>query len=224
MATTKRQRQKEARRQKMEELERQNKRRHNLRRGVIALVIAVVVVGSAALFFQKSNPPTVTIPTTTAPTTTTTGAAATLSKTCSTTAFAVTGFAPIPCASPAGTSTTAPTMVIPTTAPPTAMEAADLIKGTGATLKTGDKITAQYVLGDYATHKILQSSWSTGPFSSTLALGSLIPGWVQGLPGMKVGGRRELIIPPALAYGASGQSGIPGNDTLVFIVDLVKIG
>jgi peptidylprolyl isomerase len=41
---------------------------------------------------------------------------------------------------------------------------------------------------------------------------------------MKVGGRRELIIPPALAYGASGQSGIPGNDTLVFIVDLVKIG
>ena len=206
----------------MEALQRQNKRRHTTRRLVIAAVIAVLVVGSAALFFQKSTPPTVTIPTTTttAGTTTTVG---TLSSTGATTPFAVPGFPTIACASPIGTAGKAPTMVIPTTAPPTVMQAADLIKGTGATLKVGDNITAQYVLGDYATHKILQSSWTSGPFTTPLQSGSLIPGWIKGLPGMKVGGRRELIIPPSLAYGKGGN-GIPANDTLVFIVDLLKIG
>jgi peptidylprolyl isomerase len=221
MATTKRQRQKEARRQKMEALEKQSKRRQNVRRGIIALVVAIVVIGSAALFFQKSTPATVTIPTTPPTTTTTIG---TVSKTCSTSASAVSGFPSIPCAAPAGTWGKAPTMVVPTTAAPKSLEVADLIKGTGATLKLGDKITAQYVLADYASHKILQSSWTSGAFTTTFAKGGLIPGWIDGLPGMKVGGRRELIIPPSLAYGASGQSPIPGNDTLVFIVDLVKIG
>ncbi len=229
MATTKRQRQKEARRQKMEALEKQSKRRQNIRRGVIALIVAIVVVGSAALFFQKSTPATVSIPTTTAPTATTTAPTATttigtVSTRCSSTAFAVAGFPSIACAAPAGTWGKAPTMVVPTTTPPKSLEVADLIKGTGATLKLGDKITAQYVLADYASHKDLQSSWSSGGFSTTFAKGGLIPGWIDGLVGMRVGGRRELIIPPSLAYGAAGQSGIPGNDTLVFIVDLVKIG
>jgi peptidylprolyl isomerase len=224
MATTKRQRQKEARRQKMEAMQRQNKRRQNLRRGVIALVVGILVIGSAALFFHKSSPPTVTIPTTTTPTPTTT--IGTVSKSCSTSAFAAAGFASIPCASPAGTSKKAPTMVIPTTTAPTSIQVADLIKGTGAVLKKGASFTAQYVLADYASHSILQSSWTSGPFTATLKTGAggLIPGWVTGLPGMKVGGRRELILPPSLAYGAKGQSGIPGNDTLVFIVDLLKIG
>ncbi len=205
----------------MEALEKQSKRRQNVRRGIIALVVAIVVIGSAALFFQKSTPATVTIPTTPPTTTTTIG---TVSKTCSTSASAVSGFPSIPCAAPAGTWGKAPTMVVPTTAAPKSLEVADLIKGTGATLKLGDKITAQYVLADYASHKILQSSWTSGAFTTTFAKGGLIPGWIDGLPGMKVGGRRELIIPPSLAYGASGQSPIPGNDTLVFIVDLVKIG
>ncbi len=208
----------------MEAQQRQNKRRQNVRRGVIVLVIAVVVIGSAALFFQKSSPSTVSIPTTTttAPATTTT--VGVVSTTCSTTSFAVAGFSPIACAAPAGTFGKAPTMVVPTTAAPATMQVADLIKGTGTALKTGDKFTAQYVLADYASHKDLQSSWSQGGFSATLATGSLIPGWVKGLVGMKVGGRRELIIPPSLAYGSTGQSGIPANDTLVFIVDLLKVG
>jgi peptidylprolyl isomerase len=221
MATTKRQRQKEARRQKMEAMQRQNKRRQYIRRGVIGLVVAILVIGTTALFFQKSTPSTVTIPTSAPTTTTTVGV---VSKTCSTTASAVPGFASIACAAPAGSFGKAPTMVVPTTTAPKSIEVADLIKGTGAVLKTGDKFTAQYVLADYASHKDLQSSWSQGGFSATLATGSLIPGWVKGLPGMKVGGRRELIIPPSLAYGAAGQSPIPGNDTLVFIVDLLKIG
>ena len=203
----------------MEALQRQSKRRQTVRRSVIALVIAILIIGSAALFFQKSTPPTVTIPTTT----TTTATIGTVSTKCSPTPFAVAGFAPIACASPIGTAGKAPTMVIPTSAPPKVMEVADLIKGTGATLKLGDNITAQYVLGDYATHKILQSSWTSGAFSTPFKAGSLISGWIKGLPGMKVGGRRELIIPPSLAYRQGGQ-GIPANDTLVFIVDLLKIG
>ena len=210
----------------MEELARQNKRRKNIRRGVIVAIVAVLVIGSAALFFQKSSPNTVTIPTTTTtvssgPTTTTT--IGTVSTKCST-ATAVAGMTTIACASPAGTAGKAPTMVIPTTTPPTSLAAADLITGSGATLKAGDKFTAQNVLGDYASHKILQSSWTSGSFTTTLATADLIPGWVKGLPGMKVGGRRELIIPPSLAYGSTGQTPIPGNDTLVFIVDLLKIG
>lgn len=202
-------------------MQRQNKRRQNVRRGILVLIVAILVVGTAALFFQKSTPSTVSIPTTAPATTTTVGV---VSKTCSTSAFAVPGFTSIACAAPAGTFAKAPTMVVPTTAAPTSIEVADLIKGTGTVLKIGSKFTAQYVLADYATHKDLQSSWSQGGFSATLATGSLIAGWVKGLPGMKVGGRRELIIPPSLAYGAAGQSGIPGNDTLVFIVDLLKVG
>ena len=228
MATTKRQRQKEARRQKMEAMHRESKRRQNLRRGVIIVIIGVVVVGTAALFFQKSSPSTVTIPTT-SPSSSTTGPSTSttiglVSQNCSSGALAVPGVASIVCAAPAGTFGKAPTMVIPTSTAPKVLEAADLIKGTGTVLKMGDKFTAQYVLADYATHKDLQSSWSQGGFSASLTPGSLIPGWISGLPGMKVGGRRELIIPPALAYGAAGQSGIPGNDTLVFIVDLLKVG
>jgi len=203
----------------MEAQQRQNKRRQNLRRGVIVLIVAIVVIGSAALFFSKSTPATVTIPTSST-TTTTIG---TVSSTCETTPSAVPGFPSIACASPVGKFGKAPTMVIPTTSPPKVLEAADLIKGTGATLKLGDSITAQYVLGDYATHKILQSSWTSGAFSTPFKTGGLIVGWLKGLPGMKVGGRRELIIPPSLAYGKGGQ-GIPANDTLVFIVDLLKIG
>jgi peptidylprolyl isomerase len=218
MATTKRQRQKEARRQKMEAMQKKNKRRQSLRRGVIALVVAILVIGSAALFFTKSSPPTVTIPTTT----TTIG---TVSTKCSTSAFAVTGFATIACASPGGTSGKAPTMVIPTTAPSKSLEVADLIKGTGAAIKKNDKFTAQYVLGTYSTHEIVQSSWTSTSMSSTLNASSLIPGWVDGLVGMKVGGRREMIIPPSLGYGnTSPGTGIAKNDTLVFIVDLLKIG
>ena len=198
-------------------MQKQNKRRQSVRRGVIALVVAILVIGTTALFFTKSSPTTVTIPTTTL--------IGTVSTKCSTSAFAVTGFATIACASPAGTSGTAPTMVVPTTAPSKSLEVADLIKGTGAAIKKNDKFTAQYVLGTYSTHAIVQSSWTSTSMSSTLNAASLIPGWADGLVGMKAGGRREMIIPPSLGYGnKSPGAGIAKNDTLVFIVDLLKIG
>jgi peptidylprolyl isomerase len=133
---------------------------------------------------------------------------------------------PVADPSPAGTFGTKPTIVVPPGAPPTQLQISDLIVGTGATVKAGDKVTVQYVLALYSTGKEFQSSWGGQPVGFTLAEGNVIPGWVQGLVGMRVGGRRELVIPPSLGYGSSppAGSGIASNDTLVFIVDLTKIG
>jgi FKBP-type peptidyl-prolyl cis-trans isomerase len=111
--------------------------------------------------------------------------------------------------------------------PPKTLKVEDLITGTGPAAKSGDKISVRYVGTLYDTGKEFDSSWKRGkaPFQLTLGQGQVIPGWDQGLVGMKVGGRRRLTIPPDLAYGAQGQPPtIPKNATLVFDVDLTKIG
>jgi peptidylprolyl isomerase len=127
--------------------------------------------------------------------------------------------------SPAGTAGTAPTVTVPSGTPPTSLESADLITGTGKAAATGDSVTVQYVLATYSSGKVIQSSWTSQPFSFTIGKGEVIPGWDKGVVGMKVGGRRELIIPPNLGYGAqSPGAGIAPNDTLVFVIDLQKIG
>ena len=107
---------------------------------------------------------------------------------------------------------------------PTKLVTKDLIVGTGATAAAGDSITVNYVGALYNTGKIFDASWTRHQtFSTTLSSGNVIPGWVQGLTGMKVGGRRELIIPPSLGYGKAGQPPtIPPNSTLVFVVDLLS--
>ena len=93
---------------------------------------------------------------------------------------------------------------MPRGAPPKKLENKELEEGSGAEAKSGDEVTVQYVGVDYKTGKKFDSSWSRSePFSFTLGAGEVIPGWDQGVEGMKVGGRRELIIPPELAYGAS---------------------
>jgi peptidylprolyl isomerase len=126
--------------------------------------------------------------------------------------------------SPAGTAGTAPTVTVPSGTPPTELESADLITGTGATAASGDNVTVQYVLATYSSGKVIQSSWTSKPFSFTLGAGQVIPGWDKGVVGMKVGGRRELIIPPSLGYGdQSPGTGIAANDTLVFVIDLLKV-
>ena len=96
--------------------------------------------------------------------------------------------------------------------------------GSGPKAKPGDSVTVQYVLATYSSGKEVQSSWTQTPFTFVLGEGQVIPGWDKGVVGMQVGGRRELIIPPDLGYGAqSPGAGISANDTLVFIVDMVKI-
>jgi len=127
--------------------------------------------------------------------------------------------------SAAGTIGTEPTITVPPGAPPTQLESKDLIVGTGPAAKAGDQVSVQYVGVAYSTGKVFDSSWSRNQaFQFTLGQGQVISGWDHGVVGMQVGGRRELIIPPNLAYGASSPgAGIAANDTLIFIVDLVKI-
>lgn len=102
------------------------------------------------------------------------------------------------------------------------LQITDLTVGTGAEVKAGDTITAHYTGALAKDGTIFQSSHDNGqPFTS--ALSGLVQGWQEGIPGMKVGGKRRLLIPAAQAYGNQAQSGIPANSDLVFDIELVSI-
>ncbi|HMS62778.1 MAG TPA: FKBP-type peptidyl-prolyl cis-trans isomerase [Solirubrobacteraceae bacterium] len=118
--------------------------------------------------------------------------------------------------------------VIPkqTGADPKVLVVQDLIVGTGKEAKDGDTVDVRYVGVLRKDGKEFDSSWKRADnnFSFTLGGGQVIQGWDQGVVGMKVGGRRRLIIPGELAYGAAGSPpSIPANATLVFVVDLKKV-
>ena len=109
-------------------------------------------------------------------------------------------------------------------AAPSSLQAQDLIVGKGPAAKDGDKLTVQYVGVLYKNGKEFDTSWGKQPFTFPLGQGQVIQGWDQGLVGMKVGGRRKLIVPAALAYGATGSPPKIGpNEPLIFDVDLKKI-
>ena len=95
----------------------------------------------------------------------------------------------------------------------------DTIVGTGATVVSGDTVTVGYV-GTLTNGTQFDSS--TG-YTTRIGVGAVIKGWDQGIPGMKVGGVRKLTIPPSLAYGKDGNSSIPGNSTLIFVITLKGI-
>jgi peptidylprolyl isomerase len=119
---------------------------------------------------------------------------------------------------------TKPVVPVPTSAAPSSLVTKDLVAGSGKSATAGQTVTVNYVGVLYKTGKEFDSSWKSGqPASFPLTPGGVISGWVKGLPGMKVGGRRELIIPPSMAYGKSGRAGIPPNSTLVFVVDLLSV-
>jgi len=119
-----------------------------------------------------------------------------------------------------------PTVTIPSTPPPTTLQTEDLVVGDGATAEVGKPLEVHYVGVSYSTGKQFDASWDSGqPLPFTLGSGQVIQGWDKGLIGMKVGGRRRLTIPPDMAYGASGYPPvIAPNETLVFVVDLIKVG
>jgi peptidylprolyl isomerase len=121
---------------------------------------------------------------------------------------------------------TKPTAPKATGAAPTELQGSDVVAGTGAAAKDGDKVTVQYVGQLFSNGKEFDTSWKKGrtPFEFTIGQGQVIAGWDQGIPGMKVGGRRILVIPADLAYGAAGSPPtIPANAPLIFVVDLKKI-
>ncbi len=100
----------------------------------------------------------------------------------------------------------------------------DLKDGSGKPVKTGDKLTVNYVGVSCSTGKAFDASYPRKqPFEFTIGQGGVIQGWDQGLLGMRPGGRRELIIPAKLGYGESGSGGIKPNETLIFVVDLEKV-
>ena len=107
---------------------------------------------------------------------------------------------------------------------PTTLVTKEIITGTGTEAKSGDAVTVNYVGVLYHGGKVFDASWKRNEtFPFTLGKGQVIPGWEQGVEGMKVGGRRELIIPASLAYGAKGSPPtIPPNEPLVFVVNLLS--
>ncbi len=116
-----------------------------------------------------------------------------------------------------------PKVTPPSGAAPSKLVIKDLITGTGPEAKAGQTVTVNYVGVLFHGGTEFDASWKRSePFTFALGKGQVIPGWDQGVAGMKVGGRRELIIPPALAYGPKGSPPtIPPNAPLVFVVDLL---
>lgn len=109
--------------------------------------------------------------------------------------------------------------------PPTALEVTDLVEGDGELAADGDALTVHYVGASWSTGAQFDATWDRDqPYNFVLGAGENIPGWEQGLVGMREGGRRVLVIPPDLAYGNRGSgSDIAPRETIVFVVDLLEV-
>lgn len=114
-----------------------------------------------------------------------------------------------------------PTLSAPSGDAPEDLKVEDIYLGEGAEAKAGSTLTVHYTLMAWSTGKVVESSWSGDP--ATFGLDQVILGWQQGIPGMKVGGRRLLVIPPDLGYGEAGGGPIGPNETLIFVVDLLGV-
>jgi peptidylprolyl isomerase len=106
---------------------------------------------------------------------------------------------------------------------PKELEIKDLVIGDGAEALAGAKVNVHYLGVEYESGEQFDSSWDRGE-SIEFPLKGLIAGWQEGIPGMKVGGRRQLIIPPALAYGPAGGGHRLSGKTLIFVIDLLGVG
>ena len=118
-----------------------------------------------------------------------------------------------------------PEVEIPEGTPPDELVVEDLEEGDGTAAEQGDQVVVDYVGVDYDSGKEFDASFGDPePFEFQLGAGMVIPGWDEGVEGMKVGGRRQLVIPPDLAYGEQGQPpDIKPNATLVFVIDLLEV-
>ena len=118
-----------------------------------------------------------------------------------------------------------PTIELPGGEPPTELIVKDITEGDGAAAEPTSTVTAHYVGVGWSSGKQFDASWDNGGQPVSFPLNQVIPGWTEGIPGQKVGGRRLLIIPGEMAYGANPppSSGIGPNETLVFVVDLTAV-
>ena len=118
-----------------------------------------------------------------------------------------------------------PKIEVPEGDAPFDLQIEDLVEGDGPEATKGSKVSVHYAGVAYSTGDEFDASWNRGePFSFKLGKGQVIPGWDQGVEGMKVGGRRRLTIPSMLAYGPRGAGGvIKPHETLIFVVDLLVV-
>lgn len=195
--------------------------KNSKRRGALAL--AVLAAAGAIAGCGSSNNSKEIAPGNENPNATAEAAKLEASESKSTTASAT------PSAATVKTPTTGPLSKEPTVKPPSGpapskLVTKELIKGTGAEAKAGESVTVNYVGVLYKNGKVFNASWeSKQPFTFVLGRGQVIPGWDKGVVGMRVGGRRELIIPADEAYGSRGSPpAIPPNSPLVFVVDLLS--
>jgi peptidylprolyl isomerase len=114
-----------------------------------------------------------------------------------------------------------PTISSPVGNPPTELTTFDVITGSGTEVLATSTLTVHYVLMAWSSGKIIEASWSGAP--ATFPLAAVVEGWQKGLPGSKVGGRRLLVLPPEMGYGARGAGPIGPNETLIFVVDIVGV-
>jgi len=115
----------------------------------------------------------------------------------------------------------APTISSPSGTPPATLVTEDVIIGSGKVASSDSTLTVHYTLMAWSTGEIVESSWNGQP--AQFPLSGVILGWQQGIPGMAVGGRRLLVIPPDLGYGEAGGGPIGPNETLIFVVDLIDV-
>ena len=114
-----------------------------------------------------------------------------------------------------------PTVSAPTGAAPTELTTKDIIVGTGTEVLPTSTLTVHYYLMTWSNGKVIESSWIGQP--ATFPLAQVVEGWQKGLPGAKVGGRRLLVLPPEMGYGAAGAGPIGPNETLIFVVDIIGV-
>jgi peptidylprolyl isomerase len=183
----------------------------------IIITSALVALAAALAGCGSSTAPGIQVAPSSGPTAAAAAPATSSASSSTTTSSTTTPTTPLPAA-----LTTKPKVAPPSGAPPKKLVVKDLIKGTGPAATPGSTVTVQYVGVLYKGGKQFDASWNDGSGKPVqLPLSGVIPGWQQGLPGMKVGGRRELIIPSNLGYGAKGSPPrIPPNSALVFVIDL----
>jgi peptidylprolyl isomerase len=118
-----------------------------------------------------------------------------------------------------------PEIDFPDGPPPSDLEVSDLTEGSGAEATAGSTVSVHYVGVAHSTGEEFDASYDRGaPLDFRLGVGQVISGWDQGVQGMKVGGRRKLVIPPHLGYGDRGAGGaIKPGETLIFVVDLLDV-